>query len=216
MTNLIIRKLGLMPYNTTWQLMKDFTHQRTLSTSDEFWLVEHLPVFTQGQAGKPEHLLNPGTIPIVQSDRGGQVTYHGPGQLVIYVLINLKRKNLGVKLFITHLENAIISLLAQHNILGTTQTKAPGVYVNQCKIASLGLRVRRGCSYHGVSLNVSMDLEPFNRINPCGYPDLKVVQMREFNHSVSTSEVAPQLVTHLMHHLGYTNIIEEIERSEGI
>jgi lipoyl(octanoyl) transferase len=211
MTNLIIRKLGLMSYDTTWQFMKDFTHQRTLSTPDEFWLVEHFPVFTQGQAGKPEHILNPGTIPIVQSDRGGQVTYHGPGQLVIYVLINLKRKNLGVKLLITHLETAIISLLAQYNILGTTQIKAPGVYVNQCKIASLGLRVRRGYSYHGVSLNVSMDLEPFNRIHPCGYPNLKVVQMRDFNHSISTTEVAPQLITHLMHQLDYSRITEKVE-----
>jgi lipoyl(octanoyl) transferase len=210
MSNITIRKLGLTSYGTTWQLMKDFTHQRTPSTPDQFWLVEHLPVFTQGQAGKPEHLLNPGAIPIVQSDRGGQVTYHGPGQLVVYVLINLKRKNLGIKLLVTHLEQAILSLLAQHNILGTTQTKAPGVYVNQCKIASLGLRVRRGYSYHGLSLNVSMDLEPFNRINPCGYPDLKVVQMRDFNHSVSTAEVAPQLITHLMQHLGYTLMIEEM------
>ncbi|HQY22845.1 MAG TPA: lipoyl(octanoyl) transferase LipB [Gammaproteobacteria bacterium] len=211
MTNLIIRTLGLMPYDTTWQLMKAFTHQRTLSTPDEFWLVEHFPVFTQGQAGKPEHLLNPGTIPIIQSDRGGQVTYHGPGQLVMYVLINLKRKNLGVKLLITHLEHAIISLLAQHNILGTTQIKAPGVYVNQCKIASLGLRVHRGCSYHGVSLNVSMDLEPFSRINPCGYPNLKVVQMRDFNHAVSTTEVASQLITHLMQQLDYGLIAEKVE-----
>ena len=211
MTNLIIRKLGLMSYDTTWQLMKDFTHQRTLSTPDEFWLVEHFPVFTQGQAGKPEHLLNPGIIPVIQSDRGGQVTYHGPGQLVIYVLINLKRKNLGIKLLITQLEHAIISLLAQYNILGTTQIKAPGVYVNQCKIASLGLRVRRGCSYHGVSLNVSMDLEPFNQIHPCGYPNLKVVQMRDFNHSVSTTEVTPQLITHLMQQLGYSRITEKVE-----
>lgn len=212
MTNLIIRKFGLTSYTTTWQLMKIFTNQRTPATPDQFWLVEHLPVFTQGQAGKPQHLLDPGLIPVIQSDRGGQVTYHAPGQLVIYLLINLNRKNLGVKSLITSMEHAIIALLAQHNILGTTQTKAPGVYVNQCKIASLGLRVRRGCSYHGLSLNVNMDLEPFNRINPCGYPDLKVVQMCDFNHSISTTEVAPQLVTHLMQHLGYTNIIEENER----
>lgn len=214
MSTLIIRNLGLTSYDTTWQLMKDFTHQRTLATIDEFWLVEHLPVFTQGQAGKPVHLLNPGAIPVVQSDRGGQVTYHGPGQLIVYVLINLKRKNLGIKLLVTHLEQAIISLLAQHNIVGTTQTKAPGVYVNRCKIASLGLRIRRGYSYHGLSLNVSMDLEPFNRINPCGYPDLKVVQMRDFNSAVSTVEVAPQLITCLMQQLGYTAIIEE--KIEGL
>lgn len=209
MSTLIIRKLGLTSYNTTWQLMKDFTEQRTLSTPDEFWLVEHLPIFTQGQAGKSIHLLNPGTIPVVHSDRGGQVTYHGPGQLIVYVLINLKRKNLGIKLLVTHLEQAIIRLLAQHHILGKTQTKAPGVYVNQCKIASLGLRIRRGYSYHGLSLNVSMNLEPFNRINPCGYPNLKVVQMRDFNPTVSTAKIAPQLITCLMHQLGYDAMIEE-------
>lgn len=210
MNPIIIRKFGLTAYNTTWALMKDFTQQRTHSTPDQFWLVEHPSVFTQGQAGKPEHLLDPGSIPVIQSDRGGQATYHGPGQVVIYVLINLKRKNLSIKSLITSIEHAIIRLLAQYNILGTTQNKAPGVYVNQDKIAALGLRVRRGCSYHGLSLNVSMDLEPFKRINPCGYPDLKVVQMRDFNQSISTPEIASQLVTHLMKHLGYTHIIEEI------
>lgn len=212
MTNLIIRKLGLTSYSTTWQLMKDFTNQRTASTPDQFWLVEHLPVFTQGQAGKPEHLLDPGSIPVIQSDRGGQVTYHGPGQLVIYLLINLKRKNLALKSLITNIEQAIISLLADYQITGDRQIKAPGVYVNQCKIAALGLRVRRGCSYHGLSLNVNMDLEPFNRINPCGYPDLKVVQMRDFTPSVSTESVAPQLVSHLMKFLDYTNSTQEMAR----
>ncbi len=211
MNNIIIRKLGLMPYNITWQHMKDFTNQRTLSTPDQFWLVEHPPVFTQGQAGKSEHLLNPGSIPIIQSDRGGQVTYHGPGQLVVYVLINLKRKNLGIKLLTTHLEQAIIALLDQYHILAQTKLKAPGVYVNDCKIASLGLRIRHGYSYHGLSLNVNMDLEPFNRINPCGYPELKMTQMREFKNAVSTTEVAPQLITALMHQLGYTTIIEEVK-----
>lgn len=204
MTNLIIRKFGLTPYHETWQLMKDFTNQRTPSTPDQFWLVEHLPVFTQGQAGKSEHLLDPGSIPVIQSDRGGQVTYHGPGQLVIYLLINLKRKNLALKSLITSIEQAVISLLADYQITGSRQIKAPGVYVNQCKIAALGLRVRRGYSYHGLSLNVNMDLKPFNRINPCGYPDLKVVQMLDFSPSASIESVTPQLVSHLMKFLGYT------------
>lgn len=210
MTNLIIRNCGLTSYTTTWQLMKDFTNQRTSTTPDQFWLVEHQPVFTQGQAGKPEHLLRPGSIPVVQSDRGGQTTYHGPGQLVIYLLIDLKRKNLGLKFLITHIEQAIIALLASYNISGKRQLKAPGVYVNHAKIAALGLRVRRGCSYHGLSLNVNMDLEPFSRINPCGYPELKVVQMRDFNPSVSTADIAPQLVKHLMQHLDYTNTMIEV------
>lgn len=213
MTNLIIRNCGLTSYTTTLQLMKDFTNQRTPSTPDELWVLEHHPVFTQGQAGKPLHLLNPGTIPVVQSDRGGQTTYHGPGQLVIYLLLDLKRKNLGIKSLITHIEQAIIVLLAAYDISGSRQIKAPGVYVNHAKIAALGLRVRRGCSYHGLSLNVNMDLEPFTRINPCGYPDLKVVQMRDFNALASTAEVASQLVKHLMQHLNYDRIItEENER----
>lgn len=213
MTNLIIRNCGLTSYTTTLQLMKDFTNQRTPSTPDELWVLEHHPVFTQGQAGKPLHLLNPGTIPVVQSDRGGQTTYHGPGQLVIYLLLDLKRKNLGIKSLITHIEQAIIVLLAAYDISGSRQIKAPGVYVNHAKIAALGLRVRRGCSYHGLSLNVNMDLEPFTRINPCGYPDLKVVQMRDFNAVASTAEVASQLVKHLMQHLNYDRIItEENER----
>ena len=213
MTNLIIRNYGLTAYTTTLQLMKDFTNQRTPSTPDELWVLEHHPVFTQGQAGKPLHLLNPGSIPVVQSDRGGQTTYHGPGQLVIYLLLDLKRKNLGIKSLITHIEQAIIVLLAAYGISGSRQIKAPGVYVNYAKIAALGLRVRRGCSYHGLSLNVNMDLEPFTRINPCGYPDLKVVQMRDFNAAASTAEVAPQLVKHLMQHLNYARIItEESER----
>lgn len=211
MTNLIIRKLGLMPYNISWERMKDFTNQRTPSTPDEFWFIEHPPVFTQGQAGKPEHLLNPGSIPVIQSDRGGQITYHGPGQLVVYVLTDLKRKNLGIKSFTNCLEQAIIALLTRYHISSQTKPKSPGVYVNDCKIASLGLRVRRGYSYHGISLNVSMDLEPFNRINPCGYPELKMTQMRDFHKTVSMTEIASQLTTQLMHQLGYTAITQEIE-----
>jgi lipoyl(octanoyl) transferase len=203
-TNIIIEKFGLTSYHTTWQRMKDFTNQRTPTTPDQFWLLEHYPIFTQGQAGKPEHLLDPGTIPVIQSDRGGQTTYHGPGQLITYVLIDLKRKNLGVKSLINRLEQAIINLLEEHHIPATRKNKAPGVYVADYKIAALGLRVRRGCSYHGLSLNIGMDLEPFNRINPCGYPDLKVAQMSDFNHAVSTTTVAPQLVKHLMQQLDYS------------
>ncbi len=207
----MIRKLGLMPYHISWQHMKDFTNQRTPSTPDEFWLVEHPPVFTQGQAGKSEHLLNPGSIPVIQSDRGGQVTYHGPGQLVVYVLTDLKRKNLGIRSLTNCLEQAIIRLLDRYHISSQTKPKSPGVYVNGCKIASLGLRIRRGYSYHGISLNVSMDLEPFNRINPCGDPELKMTQMRDFYPAVSMSEIASHLTTERMHQLDYTAVTQEIE-----
>ena len=174
---LTVRSLGLKDYVELWQAMREFTNTRTDATADEIWLVEHPPVFTQGQAGKPEHVLAPGTIPLVATDRGGQVTYHGPGQLVIYPLLDLRRLKLGVRDLVSLLENTVVELLAGYGIDSAPQAKAPGVYVGERKIASLGLRVRRGCSFHGIAINVNMDLEPFSRINPCGYNGLQMTQL---------------------------------------
>lgn len=207
--NIIFRHLGLCAYATCWKMMQTFTETRHATTFDQIWLVEHFPVFTQGQAGKPEHLLAPGDIPVIQSDRGGQVTYHGPGQLVTYLLLDLRRKGFTLKTLIHSLESSIIELLAEYGIPGARKYQAPGVYVNHAKIASLGLRVKRGCSYHGLSLNVNMDLEPFSRINPCGYPNLTVVQMRDFKNPIEVEEIAPKLIDRLMHHLNYSLLITE-------
>lgn len=203
---LIVKHYGTTQYENTWRAMQNFTEQRTPETIDEFWLVEHWPVFTQGQAGKAEHVLNPGNIPIVQSDRGGQVTYHGPGQIVLYILIDIQRKTLAIRTLIRTLEQTIVDLLAQYGIPAATRCQAPGVYVNDAKIASLGLRIRRGYSYHGLSLNVTMDLEPFSRINPCGYRDLAVTQLSAFQPAVSLAMVTGDLVEHLARSLGYTTI----------
>jgi lipoyl(octanoyl) transferase len=175
----LIRRLGVRDYAATWARMRAFTDVRSEDTPDELWLLQHLPVFTLGQAGRPEHLLAPGETPVVQSDRGGQVTYHGPGQIIAYVLVDLHRAGLGVKGLVHLLEGAAIALLAGYGIEAQARNDAPGVYVAGAKIASLGLRVRRGCSYHGLSLNVDMDLEPFGRINPCGYPGLAVTQIAD-------------------------------------
>ena len=175
----LVRRLGLSDYGVIWSEMRAFTDGRSEETPDELWLLQHLPVFTLGQAGRPEHLLDPGATPVVQSDRGGQVTYHGPGQIIAYVLVDLHRAGLGVKGLVHLLEGAVIALLAGYGIEAQARTDAPGVYVAGAKIASLGLRVRRGCSYHGLSLNVDMDLEPFGRINPCGYPGLAVTQIAD-------------------------------------
>lgn len=186
--NLHVRDLGLQPYESVWQAMSRFTNERDEATVDELWLVEHPSVFTQGQAGKPEHILNTHNIPIIKSDRGGQVTYHGPGQLILYPLINLRRRHLGVRDMVTLLENLVIQWLQTYRIESYAKPDAPGVYVsingNDAKIASLGLRIRRGCSFHGVSINVDMDLEPFQWINPCGYENLQITQLREqLSHS---------------------------------
>lgn len=173
---LFIRQLGQTEYTQVWHAMQQFTDQRDANTADELWLVEHPPVFTQGQAGKEEHLLMPGDIPVVKVDRGGQVTYHGPGQQVIYFMIDLRRKKMGVRQLVTLIENAIIHCLAKYHIEAAAKPDAPGVYVDGKKIASLGLRVRKGCSFHGLALNVNMDLSPFLRINPCGYAGLEMIQ----------------------------------------
>lgn len=178
MTDLIVRQLGLQPYAPIWEKMQAFTNQRDSETPDEIWLLQHQPVFTQGQAGKAEHLLSPGEIPVVQTDRGGQITYHGPGQLVVYLLLDLRRRKLGVRDVVTLMENAVIELLASIGIQASAKPDAPGVYVDGSKIASLGLRVRRGCSFHGLALNVDMDLEPFLRINPCGYAGMQMTQVK--------------------------------------
>lgn len=174
---LVIRQLGVQPYEPVWRAMQQFTETRSENTADELWVLQHPAVFTQGQAGKAEHLLAPGDIPVIQIDRGGQVTYHGPGQLVIYLLINVRRAAVGVRELVSLIEAAIIDTLASFKVTAEARADAPGVYVGDAKIAQLGLRIRHGCSYHGLSLNVSMDLSPFSRINPCGYAGLAVTQL---------------------------------------
>ncbi|KAA6187383.1 lipoyl(octanoyl) transferase LipB [Thiohalocapsa marina] len=186
---LTVRPLGLLDYQQAWQSMRRMTDTRGPETADELWLVQHPPVFTLGQAARLEHLLAPGDIPVVQTDRGGQVTYHGPGQVIAYLLLDLRRAGLGVRQVVNRLEGAVIGLLAEIGIDAAARADAPGVYVGGAKIASVGLRVRRGCSYHGIALNVDMDLEPFRRINPCGHAGLVVTQIRDLrpDHDVETA-----------------------------
>lgn len=196
--------LGLCPYETVWQAMTEFTDQRTTETPDQLWLVEHPPVFTQGQAGKAEHLLFSNEIPVIQTDRGGQVTYHGPGQLVAYPLLDLKRLKIGVRDLVTAIENTIIQTLAHYGIESAAKADAPGVYVQGKKIASLGLRVRRGCSFHGLALNVDMDLSPFLQINPCGYQGLEMTRIKDLiPTSPALKDVQEQLVREFARNLGY-------------
>lgn len=184
--------------------MQKFTDERTKQTEDELWMVEHPPVFTQGQAGKAEHILNAGDIPIIQVDRGGQVTYHGPGQIVIYPLIDLKRHKIGIKALVSGIEEALIQTLKHYGVDAQRREKAPGVYTSDKKIASLGLRVRKGCTFHGLAFNIRMDLEPFSRINPCGYSGLQVTQLSELNSSVKTDEVQLKLVQKLCKILNFS------------
>jgi len=186
----VIRTLGIQPYEAVWQDMQRFTQTRTPDTADELWIVEHPPVYTLGLNGNPEHLLDTGSIPVVQTDRGGQATYHGPGQLVLYILLDLKRLNLGIRPMVTLLEQAMIGALAQYGIKAVAQASAPGVYVDSKKIGSVGLRVKNHSSYHGLSLNNRMDLTPFNGINTCGYPDLQVTQLADLGINVHTHELA--------------------------
>ncbi|WHR52843.1 lipoyl(octanoyl) transferase LipB [Vibrio furnissii] len=206
---LVVRRFGRQDYHPVWQAMHDFTDQRDDTTRDEVWLVEHNPVFTQGQAGKAEHLLNTGDIPVVQSDRGGQVTYHGPGQIVAYFLINLRRKKLGVRELVTDIENLVINTLNAYNIDAAARPDAPGVYVEGKKICSLGLRIRKGCSFHGLALNVNMDLSPFLRINPCGYQGMEMVQVSDLGGPARIEDVEQQLIKELVSLFGY----EEVEFS---
>lgn len=201
---LIVRHLDVQEYRQTWQAMTDFTNKRTSETPDELWLVQHPAVFTQGQAGKPEHVLVPGDIPVVQTDRGGQVTFHGPGQLVAYPLLDLRRLKLGVRDLVTLIEQTLVGVLAHYGIEAHPKPDAPGVYVAGAKIASLGLRVRRGCSFHGLSLNVAMDLAPFLRINPCGYHGLAMTQVRDLlDNPPKLADVQAQLVEQFARKLGY-------------
>ncbi len=193
----IVRHLGRVPYLSTWQAMQRFTDERTSETPDEIWLLEHDAVFTLGMNADPAHVLAAGDIPVVKVDRGGQVTYHGPGQLVVYPLIDLRRAALGVRDIVTALEQSVILCVARYGIAATTRPKAPGVYVNEAKIASVGIRVRRGASYHGLALNVSMDLEPFRRINPCGYEGLAMTQLSALGGPTDMSRVAADLLTDL-------------------
>lgn len=174
-----VRHLGLVDYQATWERMQQFTAQRTAQTADELWFLEHPPVFTLGMAGRREHLLAPGAIPVVTTDRGGQVTYHGPGQLVVYALLDLRRAGLGVRDLVTALEQSVIQYVATLGVTAIARREAPGVYVGERKLASVGIRIRRGCSYHGLALNVNMDLEPFQRINPCGYTGLAMMQLAD-------------------------------------
>ena len=198
MPELIVRSLGQQPYLETWEAMKSFTAQRGERTNDELWCLEHPRVYTQGQAGKAEHILAPGDIPVIEVDRGGQVTYHGPGQLVVYLMMGLTRRKMGVRALVDLIEQAIVRTLAELGIAAEPRPDAPGVYVGEAKIASLGLRVRRGCSFHGLALNVNMDMEPFRRINPCGYAGLAMCQVRDFVPAASMEDIESLLVAQLV------------------
>jgi lipoyl(octanoyl) transferase len=205
-----VRRFGLVAYEPTWYAMRDQTLARVGDAAskapDELWFVEHPPVFTQGQAGKPEHLLRDIGIPIVPIDRGGQITYHGPGQVVVYLLIDLQRRHIKVRELVSKIEQAVIDLLADYGIVADRHAGAPGVYVGEAKVAALGLRIRNGCSYHGVSLNVNMDLTPFSAINPCGYAGMAVTQLHDLGVNVSLSEAGEALLQHLQ---------KQLESSDG-
>jgi lipoyl(octanoyl) transferase len=197
-----VRRLGERPYEPTWRAMQAFTDARDADTPDELWLLTHPPVYTLGQAGRPEHLLAPGAIPVIQVDRGGQVTYHGPGQLVAYLLLDLRRAGLGVRRLVSLLEQSVIELLGGYGIAAAARRDAPGVYVAGAKLASLGLRVRRGCSFHGLALNVDMDLAPFTRINPCGLPGLAVTQLADLGGPRDMAAVGEGLAAVVAQRLG--------------
>lgn len=201
---LILRRLGEVEYAAALARMRDFTRDRDHATPDELWLLQHPPVFTQGQAGRPEHLLATGTIPVVQVDRGGQVTYHGPGQWVVYLLVDLRRRPFGVRVLVERIEKAVVDTLQHYGIDAAPDAARPGVYVRGDKVASLGLRVRRGCSYHGMALNVDMELEPFLRINPCGHAGLGVTSMARLlpGRDIDMNDVGERLLQRLQRELG--------------
>ena len=206
-----IRDLGRQDYVPLWHAMQRFTDTRTESTRDEIWFTEHPPVFTMGLNASEEHLLAPGDIPVVQIDRGGQVTFHGPGQLMIYPLLDLQRSAMGVRTLVTALERSVVDLAAEFDIDAASRADAPGVYVAGAKLASVGLRIRRGCSFHGMALNVDVDLEPFSRINPCGYRELEMTDLRRLGIDTDLNEVGPRLLPHLLRHLSFADA--EIVRS---
>ncbi len=194
----VVRHLGEVDYQESWEKMRLFTDSRDKETADELWFLQHPAIYTLGKNGKAEHVLNPADIAVVNSDRGGQVTYHGPGQIVVYTLLDLKRLNMGVRDLVTLIEQTLIDLLADYGVAANARKEAPGVYVNDAKIAALGLRVRRGCSFHGLALNVDMDLEPFTRINPCGYEGLEVTQLKNLVKDIELADVVENLQRHLV------------------
>ena len=209
-TSPTLKYLGQVDYEPTWRQMQKITDVRDENTPDEIWFLQHPPVFTLGMNASTEHLLAPGTIPVVPIDRGGQVTYHGPGQLVVYPLIDLRRAGLGVRDMVTALERSVVDSAAEYGIEAYPRADAPGVYVDSMKLASVGLRVRRGCSYHGLAFNLDMDLEPFSRINPCGYQGLKITQLSELGGPSDVEFMARVLAPHLLRHLGFTPDNDEL------
>lgn len=199
--DVVIKQLGMLPYLKTYQAMHDFTKLRDAQTLDEIWLVEHLPVFTQGKVGKPEHLLTTTDIPVVQTDRGGQITYHGPGQQIMYILFDLKRRKIGIRDVVSYLENSVIQTLQHYDITAYSKSDAPGVYINQQKICSLGLHIKHGCTLHGLALNIDMDLTPFNYINPCGYAGLKMTHMKHYIAQIDRQEINQLLTDNFINQL---------------
>lgn len=210
-----IRDLGRQDYVPLWHAMQSFTDARTESTRDEIWFTEHPPVFTMGLNASEEHLLAPGDIPVVQIDRGGQVTFHGPGQLMIYPLLDLRRSAMGVRTLVTALEQSVVDLAAEFGIDAASRAEAPGVYVAGEKLASVGLRIRRGCSFHGMALNVDIDLEPFSRINPCGYKALEMTDLRRLGVDAGFDEIWPRLLPHFLQHLGFSGA-EVVRNDDGL
>lgn len=202
-----LKSLGTRDYTEIWRAMRDFTEQRTGSTSDELWLVEHPGVYTLGRNGNPAHILDGGAIPVVQSDRGGQVTYHGAGQLIAYTLFDLRRLDIGIRRLVSGLENAVIATLGQYGLVSEARRDAPGVYVDGRKIAALGLRVKQGCCYHGISLNVNPDLTPFANINPCGYAGLQVTSLNALGVDINPLEAGVPLTGYILHEFGYDEVI---------
>ncbi len=202
-----VRHLGRQDYESVWHAMRRYTDNRDCETADEIWVVEHPPVFTQGQAGKAEHVLAPGDIPVIQVDRGGQVTYHGPGQLVVYPLLDIKRLKIGVRQLVNTIERSIVDMLKGYGVEAYPKADAPGVYVNEAKVASLGLRIRKGCSFHGLALNVNMDMEPFHRINPCGYAGLQMAQCCDLGGPRSVREAGDKLIQNLGRLLDYKRLV---------
>lgn len=205
-----VRDLGQVAYEPVWRAMQSFTDDRGPDAPDEIWCLQHPPVFTLGQAGKPEHVLAPGDIPVIHVDRGGQVTYHGPGQVVLYPLLDLRRLGLGVRALVDLIEQALIDVLAEDGVVAARREGAPGVYVGEAKIAALGLRVRRGCSFHGLAFNVAMDLEPFSRINPCGYQGLAVTQLADHVAGATPESARDRLLARLVGLLGYNEQPEPV------
>lgn len=212
--HVLIRTLDIQDYSETLASMHQFTDTRDTSTMDEIWMLEHPPVFTQGQNGKPEHILDPGNIPVIQVDRGGQVTFHGPGQLVAYTLVDIQRKKFNVRQMVNLLEKSVVDCLAHWKIDATSKCDAPGVYVGHDKICSIGLRIRRGRSFHGLALNVAMNLEPFTRIHPCGFQELKMTQMKDIV-DITMKDVQTKLIEYLVHYLGYNHFQHSAEKWYG-